>query len=72
VDDALTDARFVIDHLESKVKVVDVQFQNMNMMGGVSFSPKLILHVPMSKNYGPLVATVIGAIIVMTLQHDLL
>jgi len=52
VANAIVDARFTIDILESKVKDVDVQFQKMNMMGGVSFWPKLILHLPMSKDYG--------------------
>ncbi len=52
MDDAIADARFIMDQLESKVKVVDVQFQKMNMMGGVSFWSKLILHLPVSKYHG--------------------
>jgi hypothetical protein len=30
---------------------MDVQLQEMNLMGGVSFWPKPILHLPMSKIY---------------------
>jgi hypothetical protein len=52
VDNAIADPRFIIDQLESKVKTIDVQFQKMNMMSGVSFRSKLILHLPMSKDYG--------------------
>jgi uncharacterized protein (DUF342 family) len=52
VDDAIVDARFTTDQLELEVKAINVQFQKMNMMGGVSFWPKVFLHLFMSKDYG--------------------
>jgi hypothetical protein len=51
VDDAIADARFTIDQLGLAVKAMDVQLQEMNLMGGVSFWPKPIFHLPMSKDY---------------------
>lgn len=48
VDNAITYAKALDSCLELEVKIVNVQLQEMQMLGGVSFWPIPILHLCMS------------------------